>query len=122
MLADTIEAAVRAMKDHSESRIRVRIEQLIHGKIEDKQLDECPLTFQELGMIRESFVQALVSQYHGRVSYPDKRKDQSTVRIKKSAQELHDLADEIDREGTSPGDTVEMNTQGDPNALTDPAD
>ena len=105
MLADTIEAAIRAMKEHSEGRIRVRVEQLIHGKIEDKQLDRCPLTFQELGVIRESFVAALVSQYHGRMAYPEKRKDQSTVRIKKSAQELHDLADEVDREQTHESDT-----------------
>ncbi len=123
MLADTIEAAVRAMKDHTEGRIRVRIEQLIHGKIEDKQLDECPLTFQELGAIRESFVAALVSQYHGRISYPDKRKDQSTVRIKKSAQELHDLADEIDREATSKAEgTQELEAEKGEHEHTNPPD
>ena len=105
MLADTVEAAVRAMKDHNEGRIRARVEQLIHGKIEDKQLDECPLTFQDLGLIRESFVAALVSQYHGRVSYPGKRRDMSTVRIKRSTQELKELATEVDREQSSPGDT-----------------
>ncbi|MFH1533030.1 MAG: HDIG domain-containing metalloprotein [Pseudomonadota bacterium] len=122
MLADTIEAAVRAMKDHSEGRIKARIEQLINAKIEDKQLDECPLTFQELGMIRESFVAALVSQYHGRISYPDKRKDQSTVRIKKSAQDLHDLVDEIDREPSSTGTTPELKAEKDRNEDTNPAD
>jgi len=100
MLADTIEAAIRSMKEYTEGRIRVRVEQLIHAKIEDKQLDECPLTFQELGEIRESFVAALVSQYHGRVAYPEKRKDQSTVRIKRNTKELHELVDEVDREQT----------------------
>lgn len=122
MLADTIEAAVRAMKDHSEGRIRVRIEQLIHAKIEDKQLDECPLTFQELGEIRESFVAALVSQYHGRVSYPDKRKDQSTVRIKKSAQELHELAEEIEKEPTNAGEPQELQTPTGDHESTNPPD
>jgi len=120
MLADTIEAAVRAMKDHAEGRIRSRIEQLIHEKIEDKQLDQCPITFQELGMIRESFVAALVSQYHGRVSYPEKRKDQSTVRIRKSAQDLHELAGEVDREDTI--DTQEiLAEEADRHADADPA-
>ncbi len=122
MLADTIEAAMRAMKDHSEGRIRARIEQLIHEKIEDKQLDECPLTFQELGMIRESFVAAVVSQYHGRVSYPGKRKDQSTVRIKKSAQDLHDLAYEVEREPSSDGNTQELKAEKSSHGNTDPPD
>ena len=121
LLADTIEAAVRAMKEHSEGRIRGRVEQLIHAKIEDKQLDECPLTFQDLGTIREVFVAALVSQYHGRVSYPDKRKDQSTVRIKKSAQELHDLAEEVEREEIL-ADDQEPTTEGTENEDTNPAE
>jgi cyclic-di-AMP phosphodiesterase PgpH len=99
MLADSVEAAVRSLKEHSEGRIRHNVEHLINAKIEDKQLDECPLTFQELGKIREAFVEMLVSTYHGRISYPDvKRKDQSTVRIRKTHQSMKELRAEIDIE------------------------
>ncbi|MBM4373127.1 MAG: hypothetical protein FJ098_15840, partial [Deltaproteobacteria bacterium] len=74
----------------------------------DKQLDECPLTFQDLGVIRESFVSVLQGMYHGRVPYPgERRRDQATVRLRRNLQELRDLAEEMTREEA----TVEQDPQ-----------
>jgi putative nucleotidyltransferase with HDIG domain len=100
MLADTVEAAVRTLKEHTEGRIRAKVEQLINEKIEDKQFDECPLTFQEFGQIRDAFVQALTAMYHSRVSYPEKRREtQMTVRIRRPEEDLKDLTKEQDKDG-----------------------
>lgn len=91
MLADTVEAAIRTLQEHNEASIREKVEQLINEKIQDRQLDECPLTFEEFGKIREAFVKTLAATYHGRVAYPDRRREQLTVRMKKSEIDDKDL-------------------------------
>ena len=43
---------------------------MFKSRIEDGQLDECPLTFQELHEIRSSFTYTLLNMLHSRVEYP----------------------------------------------------
>ncbi len=73
MLADTVEAACRSLDNPSASRIEKFIQELITNKINENQLQNCPLTFQDLALIKESFVQILTSFYHSRVKYPDQK-------------------------------------------------
>lgn len=69
-LADTIESASRSLKKPTPSRIRTMIEELIRTKIQDGQLDECPLTLAELAVIKDSFCATLRSMMHSRIDYP----------------------------------------------------
>ena len=71
MLADTIEAACRTLKSPSVPRLEAFITQLINGKMEHKQLDNCDLTFRDVSKIKEAFVQILAGYYHSRIEYPD---------------------------------------------------
>lgn len=73
MLADTVEAACRTLEKPSVSRLDKFIQQLIAAKLEHHQLDNCPLTFKELTVIRESFVTILAGYYHSRIEYPDQK-------------------------------------------------
>lgn len=73
MLADTVEAACRTLEKPSVSRLDKFIQQLIGSKLEHHQLDNCPLTFRELNIIRESFVTILAGYYHSRIEYPDQK-------------------------------------------------
>ena len=70
MLADTIEAAVRSMKDPTPKGIDQFIERLIRGKLEDGQLSDCQLSLQDIDQICSSFSGILKGVYHERIEYP----------------------------------------------------
>lgn len=70
MLSDTIEAAVRSMKDPTPKAIDQFIERLIRGKLEDGQLSDCPLSLQDIDQICEAFSGILKGVYHERIEYP----------------------------------------------------
>lgn len=70
MLADTIEAAVRSMKDPTPKSINQFIERLIRGKLEDGQLSDCPLSLQDIDKICDAFSGILIGVYHERIEYP----------------------------------------------------
>ncbi|HLV79018.1 MAG TPA: hypothetical protein VKT32_02015, partial [Chthonomonadaceae bacterium] len=71
LLADTVEAAARCLDRPSMERLEVLISTLLREKIEDGQLDECPLTFRDLRGIAAGFVHVLAAMMHERIDYPD---------------------------------------------------
>jgi len=71
MLADTVEAAVRALPEPSQGKIEGLIRKLIKEKLEDNQLDECDLTLRDLDMIADAFSKVLCGVFHERIEYPD---------------------------------------------------
>ena len=77
MLADTVEAACRTLEKPSAARLEKFIEQLISAKVEHNQLDKSELTFRELDIIKNSFVQILCGYYHSRIEYPDQKDPES---------------------------------------------
>lgn len=68
--ADGVEAASRSLRKVTQSNIEDLIDKIFRDKIEDGQLNDCPLTFQELNKIRESFVYTLLNMLHSRIEYP----------------------------------------------------
>ncbi|MCM8774936.1 MAG: phosphohydrolase, partial [Candidatus Omnitrophica bacterium] len=77
LLADSVEAASRTLKDLTSGNIRQLVRKVINDKFIDGQLDECDLTLRDLFMIQESFVQNLIAIFHTRVRYPPKEEDPS---------------------------------------------
>lgn len=74
MLADSLEAACRAIfmsEDADEGKIKNVIEEIFNEKISDGQLNNAPITFKEIEIIRESFQISLEGLYHQRVLYPE---------------------------------------------------
>ncbi len=71
MLADTAEAAVRAMADHSSEKIGEQIRKLIREKFADGQLDNADLTMRDLELTAEAFTNVISGIFHERVEYPD---------------------------------------------------
>jgi putative nucleotidyltransferase with HDIG domain len=69
-LADTIESASRSLRKPTPARIRSLVEDLVRAKVHDGQLDDCPLTLQELALVKESFANTLRSMLHSRIDYP----------------------------------------------------
>lgn len=74
MLADSIEAAARAMKEPTHKRLEGLIDRIVEHYVNDGQLDDCPLTFQDLKQIKLSFMKVLKGIYHSRIEYPAKEK------------------------------------------------
>ena len=70
MLADAVEAAARSLSDPTPSRIRGVVSRILEARLKDGQLDECPITFEDLAKVREAFLPILMALFHARVHYP----------------------------------------------------
>jgi putative nucleotidyltransferase with HDIG domain len=75
MLADSIEAASRTLKEPSASRIKALIDEITRNKMADGQLDDSKLTLNEITHIKEAFAFYLMSKFHLRIEYPDSSPD-----------------------------------------------
>jgi len=71
MIADSLEAASKSLKNPTGQDIDRLVDNIIAGKIDNNQLDESKLTFHELEQCSEVFKSVLRSINHVRIEYPD---------------------------------------------------
>lgn len=76
MMCDTIEAAVRTMKNPTPESIEEFIVKLVRGKLEDGQLSDTPLTLRDIDKICSAATTVLVGVFHERIEYPDMNENQ----------------------------------------------
>lgn len=69
-IADSCEAAVRAMDHPSIEKISSFVHDLIEERISDGQLDDSGLTLKEIRIVEKSLVSSLSSTFHSRIKYP----------------------------------------------------
>lgn len=69
MLADSVEAASRSLKNPDAQNINDLVERIINYKLEQNQLDNCDLTLKDLETIKLIFKTMLMSIYHVRIDY-----------------------------------------------------
>lgn len=72
MLADSVEAAVRSLKQPTKDKIEDIITAIINDKMKDGQLDECDLTLAHIKKIKVKFSKVLLGIFHQRIQYPNK--------------------------------------------------
>ena len=70
MLADSVESAARVLPDPTPESIAALVDRIVQVKIDARQLDETPLTLEELAQIKAQFVNVLTGMYHQRIDYP----------------------------------------------------
>ncbi len=70
-VADSVEAAVRSMKDPTPEKIKNLVHAIAQDKLQDGQFDECDLTIQELHTIEQVFCETLNGTFHSRIEYPE---------------------------------------------------
>ena len=70
MLADSVEAAVRSLKEPTVENIRKMVHTIIKEKLADGQLDNSELTLRDLDIIEDKFCSLLEGVYHKRIAYP----------------------------------------------------
>lgn len=73
MLADSIEAASRSLKNPDAQNISDLVERIIDYKLEQNQLDNCDLTLKDMETIKLIFKTMLMSIYHVRINYQQMR-------------------------------------------------
>lgn len=81
MLADSVEAAVRAMPEKTKGKIEGLVRKIVKDKLDDGQLDHCDLTLKDLSIISESFMQVLSGIFHERPEYPEFEKKNSLLEL-----------------------------------------
>ena len=74
MIADSIEAASKSLKNPSEQNINDLVHNIIAGKIGQGQFADSNLSFSELETSKEVFKKLLKSIYHVRIEYPEEAK------------------------------------------------
>ena len=71
MLADSVEAASRAMSKPTRATIELVVNRVVADKLRDGQLDESDLSFSEVSGITDAFTRALTGTLHARIDYSE---------------------------------------------------
>ncbi|MDO4581782.1 MAG: HDIG domain-containing protein [Bacillota bacterium] len=71
MLADGVQAAVQAVINDNKYGIEETVRELIRRRMDEGQLQECPLTFKDIDAIIQSFLMVLSGMNHSRIQYPE---------------------------------------------------
>lgn len=77
MIADSVEAAVRSMKDPDMERIANLVHKIIQDKLIDGQFNECDLSLKELARVEKTFNNTLQGIFHHRIEYPQLKKEET---------------------------------------------
>ncbi|MDA7823167.1 HDIG domain-containing protein [Opitutales bacterium] len=73
--ADSVEAAARSLSKVTHHSVEELLDSIFQDRLEDGQLDECPLTFEEVVTIKKSFLKTTLNMLHSRIEYPEEEKD-----------------------------------------------
>ena len=76
MCADSVEAAVRSLKDPTPAHIRNMVNKLIDSRAREGELDDSGMTLQDLNLIKEKFIAILTGIYHKRIAYPGQEEEE----------------------------------------------
>lgn len=75
MMADSVEAASRSLKDYSRQSIDALVDKIVDGQIADGLMKDSPLSFADVETVKNTFKKRLATIYHTRVAYPELKKD-----------------------------------------------
>jgi membrane-associated HD superfamily phosphohydrolase len=79
MLADSVEATVKALPKPTPKRIEDVVADTIRRKLEDGQFDECELTMRDIHEAGEAIREALVGFLGPRIEYPESPADKAAA-------------------------------------------
>lgn len=78
-LADACEAACRSLSKPTASKIEALVNEIFIGRLRGGQLRNSELTACELDVVRECFIEDLISINHGRIAYQKENQDDTTA-------------------------------------------
>ncbi|MFD2630863.1 HD family phosphohydrolase [Oceanobacillus kapialis] len=71
-ICDSVEAAVRSLKEPTEEKIEDIVVSIIRDRMTDGQLDKSPLTLEDLNLVQRTICDTLKGIFHSRIQYPMK--------------------------------------------------
>jgi putative nucleotidyltransferase with HDIG domain len=71
MMADSVEAASRALKDVNSEKIEQLVDRVINKQIEEQQFANADITLKEISQIKKILKKMLMNIYHVRIEYPN---------------------------------------------------
>lgn len=74
MMADSVEAASRSLPEYTEESISAMVNRIVDGQVKEGFFDNCPITFHEIAVAKQVFIERLKTTYHTRISYPELKK------------------------------------------------
>ncbi|WP_017755826.1 HD family phosphohydrolase [Calidifontibacillus oryziterrae] len=78
-IADSVEAAVRSMKNPTPQKIENLVRSIVTERLQDGQFDECDITIKELNCAAKSMCETLNGIFHSRIEYPEIAKPKREV-------------------------------------------
>ncbi|QAY66302.1 HD family phosphohydrolase [Paenibacillus protaetiae] len=78
-IADSVEAAVRSLRNPTVDQIDSLIHKIIKSRLDDNQLNECDLTMKELEQIAQSLKESVIGIFHSRIEYPEEDKSKERL-------------------------------------------
>ncbi len=85
MLADGIEAAVRALDEPTRENIEKVVDGFVAKRVAEGELDECSLTIQDLSEIKKAFTNILEGIHHSRIKYPGEEGAEESTAAERTA-------------------------------------
>ena len=71
MMADAVEAASRSLKEYTEESIGELVDKIVNTQVEEGYFQDCPINWQEVNKVKDTFKEKLRTMYHTRISYPE---------------------------------------------------
>jgi putative nucleotidyltransferase with HDIG domain len=72
MLADSVQAAVKSIAEPTPKRVEQMVRDVINDRVVDGQLEECDLTFRDIGAVEATMARILTAALcHRRIEYPE---------------------------------------------------
>lgn len=97
MLADSCQAAVQSMQNPTPGQIEGMVRDIVKGKLNNGQLDQCALTFRDLDIIASTYAAILAGAKHYRLPYPEQLAKELAKRTKQ-AEETETKGDNKDKD------------------------
>lgn len=74
MMADSVEAASRSLKEKTPETIEKLITSLINKQISENRFEMADISFKNIHQVKQIFTQMLINIYHARIEYPEEIK------------------------------------------------
>ena len=71
MMADSVEAASRSLKEYTEETISELVNRIIDNQMKEGYFRNCPITFADIAETKKVFIENLKTIYHSRIQYPE---------------------------------------------------
>ncbi len=100
MMADSVEAASRSLRDYSPESINALVDKIIASQVSDGLYKDSPISFRDVEIVKSTFKKRLATIYHSRVVYPEMNKNTATAAAEAKSDKPEVKAEEATESGS----------------------